>query len=116
MTANGWNTDQLLADMANELDQPACSWGTGHNALEGCPYQNTVPGVTGITSLYTQLRNRNRCNHNDYQNIGVNGGDIASAYDQVTALKRSGNDQPALVWLAMIGFAKSSLPVYRKRN
>jgi acyloxyacyl hydrolase len=104
VTADGWNMDQLLADAANELDQPACSWGTGHNAPEACPYQNPVPGISGITSLYSQLRERNRCNHNDFQNIGVNGADIGSSYDQVTAMKRSGpDDHPALVWLAMIG-------------
>lgn len=104
MTADGWNIDQLLQDAENELDQPACSWGTGHNALEECPYQETVPGVNGIISLYTQLRNRNRCNHNDYQNIGVNGGDIQSSYEQILAMSRSQElDQPALVWLAMIG-------------
>ena len=96
--------DQLLADAANELDQPACSWGTGHNAPEDCPYQEPVPGVEGVISLYSQLRDRNRCNHNDFQNIGVNGADIQSSYDQVKAMARDrDHDQPLLLWLAMIG-------------
>lgn len=96
--------DQLLEDAENELDQPGCSWGTGHLKPEECPYQSTVPGVSGVISLYSQLRDRNRCNNNDYQNIGVNGADIQSSYDQIKAMARDRDlDQPVLLWLAMIG-------------
>lgn len=64
ITANGWNLDQFLQVAMDELDFPMCSWGTGHVTPEECPIQTPVPGVTGVTSLYTQLRQRNRCNHN----------------------------------------------------
>jgi len=105
LTANGWNMNQLLEDAENELDKPMCSWGTGHVKPEDCPYMNPVPGVENeIISLYTQLRNRNRCNHNDFQNIGVNGARITSSMKLVDSMGRDQTvDQPALVWLALIG-------------
>jgi acyloxyacyl hydrolase len=104
LTANGWNVDQLLPDAMNELDFPHCSWGTGHAVPEECPYQAAVPGVNGVLSLYTQLRDRNRCNTNDFQNIGVNGARMTSSMQLVNALARDPqNDKPLLVWLALIG-------------
>ena len=35
------------------------------------PYPNVNHGPTD--SIYLRLRDRNRCNHRDYQNIAVNG-------------------------------------------
>jgi hypothetical protein len=64
ITADGWNLDQFVPVAMNELDFPMCSWGTGHVTPEECPFQTPVPGVSGVVSLYTQMRNRNRCNHN----------------------------------------------------
>lgn len=64
ITADGWNMDQLVPTAMNELDFPMCSWGTGHVTPEECPYQTPVPGVEGVVSIYTMMRNRNRCNHN----------------------------------------------------
>lgn len=105
LTAQNWNLDQLLPDAENELDQPHCSWGTGHATPEQCPYQHPVPGLENqVTSLYTQLRARNRCNHNDYQNIGVNGARMTSSMQLVNAMARDqANDNPLLIWLALIG-------------
>ena len=64
--ANGFNLDGLEPTLADEMDFPACSWSTGH-VLDAtkCPYQDTVPGLAQgeITSLYSQLRGRNRCPH-----------------------------------------------------
>lgn len=104
VTAQGWNFDQLLPDAMNELDMPMCSWGTGHVTPEECPYQHPVPGVDGVVSLYTQLRERNRCVHNDFQNIGVNGARITSSMKLVNSLARDPTlDQPVTLWLALIG-------------
>jgi hypothetical protein len=105
LTADNWNLDQFLPDIENEIDQPHCSWGTGHVTPELCPYQYPIPGIEGVvTSLYTQLRARNRCNHNDFQNIGVNGARITSSMQLVKAMARDQqNDHPLLVWLALIG-------------
>lgn len=104
ITAQGWTMDQILVDAENELDQPHCSWGTGHVVPEDCPYQHAIPGIDGVLSLYTQLRQRNRCNHNDFQNIGVNGARITSSMQLVDAMARDpANDHPLLVYLALIG-------------
>ncbi len=50
------------------------------------------------------MRARNRCNHNDFQNIGVNGARVTSSMQLVDALARDQvNDNPLLVYLALIG-------------
>jgi len=107
LTAQGWNLNQLIPDALNEIDVPHCSWGTGHVAsLKDCPYQYPIPGMEAnqILSLYSQLRQRNRCNHNDFQNIGVNGARVTSSMQLVNALARDPlNDLPLLVYFALIG-------------
>ena len=105
LTANGWNFDQFLQDAENELDQPQCSWGTGHVTPEECPYMAPVPGIENqIISLYTQMRDRNRCNANDFQNIGVNGARMTNSQKLVDAMGRNPTlDYPATVWLSLIG-------------
>ena len=105
MTAQGWNIDGIVKFAENEMDFPQCSWGTGHETdLEKCPFQDEVPGVTGVTSLYSQLRERNRCNHNDYQNIGVNGARMTSSDGLVEAVaRRQEVDHPVLLWMSLIG-------------
>ena len=53
---------------------------------------------------YMQMRARNRCNHRDYQNIGVNGARITASLPLVESLARSADaDHPLLVVLALIG-------------
>lgn len=114
LTAKGWNLNQFLADAEDELDKPHCSWGTGHVAAEECPYQARAIQVKssaakqssydGVLSLYSQLRERNRCNHNDFQNVGVNGARVTSSLGLVDALARSPeNDHPVMLWLSLIG-------------
>jgi len=106
VTADGWNLHGALKIAEDEIDFPHCSWGTGHADLTRCPFQDEVPGVSGpsATSLYSQLRDRNRCNHNDYQNIGVNGARMTSSLPLVNSMARRAQvDQPALVWLSLIG-------------
>jgi len=105
MTAQGWNLNGFKEDALDELDFPHCSWGTGHASLEECPYQDSVADPNaGILSLYTQLRDRNRCNHNDFQNIGVNGARMTSSMGLVEAMARGPElDQPVLVWLTLLG-------------
>ena len=104
VTARGWNLDGLLQVAENEIDSPMCSWGTGHVEPELCPYQQEVPGVTGVTSLYLKMLQRNRCSANDFQNIGVNGARMTSSQQLVDAMARDAQyDKPALVWLSLIG-------------
>ena len=84
-----------------------CSWGTAHvDSAEKCPFQDPVPGLADgqIVSLYTQLRGRNRCMNQDFQNIGVNGARITSSDGLVDAMARNQQtDAPALVWLTLLG-------------
>jgi hypothetical protein len=105
VTAQGWNLNGFLPLALDEIDVPHCSWGTGHSTLEQCPHQMPIPNLDDqILSIYTQLRNRNRCNHNDYQNIGVNGARVTSSDKLVSAMARQQTvDKPALVWFALIG-------------
>ncbi len=53
----------------NEFDWPHMSASTGYTNI-------TWEIVDGpVDSVYLRLRERNRCNHRDYQNICVNGAD-----------------------------------------
>jgi len=105
LTADGWNVDGFMKMAEDELDFPMCSWGTAHvDSLEKCPFQDEVPGVTGVLSIYSQLRDRNRCNHNDFQNIGVNGARMTSSSGLVDALSRRPEvDHPVMLWMSLIG-------------
>jgi acyloxyacyl hydrolase len=52
------------------------------------------------------MRERNLCNHRDYQNIGVNGGrtsNMAPPDGIISALQRTKADAPANVFYALIG-------------
>lgn len=103
LTADGWNLDQLVPDAMDELDVPQCSWGTGHVNPTECPLQKAVAGVSGVTSIYSHLRSKNRCNNNDFQNIGVNGARMPSAMGLINAMARVPSDKPVLLWLSLIG-------------
>lgn len=104
ITAQGWNLNGLVPVLANEFDFPQCSWGSGHVAPESCPYQYPIDGLNGIYSLYSQMLDRNRCNRNDYQNIGVNGAKVVTSEGLVDALARQPTvDKPVTVWLSLIG-------------
>ena len=96
----------LFDVVSNEVDYPMCSSTTGHGDPARCP---AVANYT-MTSLYMKLRERNRCVHRDYQNIGVNGARSGSMMPSdkgdgiITTMQRSqGGDQPALVMYALIG-------------
>ena len=59
----------FIRNLENELDFPMLSWSTGHRRTE-----EYAPDVDGpVDSIYMRMRQNNLCNHNDYQNIGVNG-------------------------------------------
>jgi len=84
--------------LANELDWPHRSWGTG--------FKNDSTGDDSgpLESIYLQLRSRNLCNHRDFQNIGVNGARSGSMVDIVKSMARNQKtDYPATVFYALIG-------------
>eukprot|EP00043_Microstomoeca_roanoka_P000402 m.27633 g.27633 ORF g.27633 m.27633 type:complete len:573 (-) comp10289_c1_seq1:105-1823(-) len=91
----------IATALENEFDWPMLSSGTG--------FQNTTqwyPDVTGRSnSTYQVMRERNRCIHRDFQNIGVNGARAGSMNDSIVfSMKRSQTgDYPALVMYALIG-------------
>ncbi|CAH1779026.1 unnamed protein product [Owenia fusiformis] len=84
--------------LENELDWPHLSGTTG--------FMNDTTGrIEGSTdSIYLQMRKRNRCNHRDYQNLGVNGGRSGSTLNNENALARDKlKDNPLLVFYALVG-------------
>lgn len=93
----------LISVLEDEADWPQCSWGTGYDADANCP-----PAMMGkhVDSLMLRLRERNLCNHRDFQNIGVNGARTGAMAPPgiVNAMhQRNGTDHPALVVYALVG-------------
>jgi acyloxyacyl hydrolase len=83
----------LLPRVADELDLPQESAYTGHT-------NTTYP----THSIYKKLRKWNLCNNNDFQNLGVNGGDSGNTWGNIKALHRDQkNDHPVLFFLELIG-------------
>lgn len=91
--------DDLLYVVSNEGDWPHLSGTTGH--------ENDTTGLSpgSVDSIYFRLFERNRCNHRDFQNIGVNGARVGSmANNIVLSMARDQKmDQPAVVFHALVG-------------
>eukprot|EP01113_Clastostelium_recurvatum_P042131 TRINITY_DN67_c0_g1_i2.p1 TRINITY_DN67_c0_g1~~TRINITY_DN67_c0_g1_i2.p1 ORF type:complete len:586 (+),score=98.87 TRINITY_DN67_c0_g1_i2:57-1814(+) len=91
---NGTYSD-LLYVLLNEFDWPERSATTG--------FENSTKDYQ-VESLYLNLRQRNLCNHRDYQNLGVNGarvGDINST--NIRALARRPSDEPVILLYEAVG-------------
>ena len=83
----------------NEFDWPMLSTATGYK-------NSTWDVITGpVDSLYLRLRELNRCNHRDYQNIGVNGDDSEQMSTQTmyTVARNKSTDHPLFILLALLG-------------
>eukprot|EP01027_Heterolobosea_sp_BB2_P014562 GEZU01020901.1.p1 GENE.GEZU01020901.1~~GEZU01020901.1.p1 ORF type:complete len:330 (-),score=104.82 GEZU01020901.1:393-1382(-) len=99
LTAADINTttyDNLLPTLENEFDWPQKSWGTGWVAsTKDSP----------VNSFYLQMRNRNRCMHRDYQNLGVNGDRADTLYYNVikSLARNQQTDAPLLVIFELVG-------------
>lgn len=79
----------ILVRVADELDLPHESAYTSHTNTSEVSH-----------SIYKYLRGWNLCNNNDYQNLGVNGGDSGNTWGNIKALKRNQkNDHPMLVFM-----------------
>ncbi|EFA78313.1 acyloxyacyl hydrolase [Heterostelium album PN500] len=86
----------MMATLENELDWPERSSYTGWNT-------NSSAGP--VDSIYLRLLERNRCNHRDYQNAGVNGarsGNVANGNIQSIS-RHQQTDNPVLLFLELIG-------------
>jgi len=91
----------LLELVQDEADWPHCSWGTGFASDEECP-----PSPLHVDSLMLRFRSRNRCNHRDFQNIGVNGArtsNVKPPNGNIISMKPRTGDQPALVIFSLLG-------------
>lgn len=86
-----WNKrtfDRLQHNLENEFDVPNESSGTG--------YESSMNGH----SFYLKLLNRNRCNRNDYQNLGVNGASSRDSMPNMLAIARKQRkDNPVSIYL-----------------
>jgi acyloxyacyl hydrolase len=93
-TINKDTYNNLIDVLLNEADWPQLSGWTG--------WENSTEKVE-VKSIYKQMVERNRCNHRDFQNLGVNGGDSESAFGNSKAIGRTPSDHPSLVFLELIG-------------
>ncbi|XP_069469364.1 acyloxyacyl hydrolase [Ambystoma mexicanum] len=81
--------------VSNELNWPHYSAHTGFE-------DSKIGGWTD--SIYLRLRNRNRCNHRDYQNLSKNGGDSSNLLNFLKSMARKqAFDKPAVVVYELIG-------------
>lgn len=88
-------TDPLL----DELDWPQLGFGIG---FMNSTYPVLVKGITD--SIYLRLRERNRCNHRDYQNLCRNGDSSFDAPHTANLISRNATtDKPALVIFGVVG-------------
>ncbi|RNF11856.1 GPI inositol deacylase precursor [Trypanosoma rangeli] len=85
----------------NRFDWPMLSAITGF--AHASDYKPNRKGP--MKSLYNELVKRNKCNHRDYQNLGVNGATTArlSEMMDVVARNRTESVKPAILFFAMIG-------------
>nr|KAG5708000.1 hypothetical protein BaRGS_025138 [Batillaria attramentaria] len=86
--------------LENEIDWPELSTATALG------FNNWTEVIRGpIDSLYLRLRQVNRCNHRDYQNIAVNGARSSSMDNPImeSLARIQGKDQPLVVVYALVG-------------
>ena len=92
----------LFFILENEFDWPMLSSTTAYRNSTSA-WQRDISGK--VDSGYLRLHEINRCNHRDYQNIGVNGARSSAMADNIVkSFSRHGTkDNPVLVTFALIG-------------
>eukprot|EP01138_Halocafeteria_seosinensis_P012844 gb/GECG01013120.1/.p1 GENE.gb/GECG01013120.1/~~gb/GECG01013120.1/.p1 ORF type:complete len:614 (+),score=54.85 gb/GECG01013120.1/:1-1842(+) len=100
--------DSYLHMALNELDWPQCSWVTGFEPENATALNTSTCEASHLPmiSVYERFRQRNRCNHRDFQNIAVNGARTTSMYDSgiVEGIARNEKtDRPMVVFYALVG-------------
>ena len=110
LTAKTFNNDTFanaLDILADEIDYPACSWGTGWWNPDKCPEFNEQQAP--YKPLVQRFHERNRCNFRDFQNIGVNGASTQNVNPNVkegniySIQRNATTDAPALLIHSLIG-------------
>eukprot|EP01013_Petalomonas_cantuscygni_P016229 TRINITY_DN33196_c0_g1_i1.p1 TRINITY_DN33196_c0_g1~~TRINITY_DN33196_c0_g1_i1.p1 ORF type:complete len:571 (+),score=135.24 TRINITY_DN33196_c0_g1_i1:136-1848(+) len=93
-----------MSILEDEMDWPAMSRDTGHIGNGTVVYRPTPPGP--VDSNYQRLRERNRCNHRDYQLLAWNGarvGSVAKVLMSNVSVHRRSTDHPAMVFYSLVG-------------
>lgn len=90
----------LMLVLENEFDWPMMSLTTG---FMNSSWPHSISGK--VDSTYTRLLDLNRCNHRDYQNIGVNGARASAMAKEIvqTFARRGVTDNPVFLTLSLIG-------------
>lgn len=98
---NGDTYSNLPMIAENEFDWPMLSFMTGYASAS--TWAKDIQGPT--QSIYLKMRDLNRCNHRDYQNIGVNGARASSMKDSImkSFARHKNFDKPVLVMIELIG-------------
>jgi len=99
----GPTTFQNILDpfLEDEFDWPQKNWAGGHT---NNTYNGDIPGP--LDSIYLRMRQRNLCNHRDYQTLAVNGARSGSVYSgniTESLARHSTIDFPVLLFYALIG-------------
>lgn len=86
--------------VSNEGNWPDVGFATGFRGSSPMP-----PLLTGaVDSIYLRLRERNLCNHRDYQNLARNGAESNDTLQYMRSLSRlKEEDHPAIVFYSLIG-------------
>eukprot|EP01100_Stratorugosa_tubuloviscum_P002210 TRINITY_DN1504_c0_g3_i1.p1 TRINITY_DN1504_c0_g3~~TRINITY_DN1504_c0_g3_i1.p1 ORF type:complete len:593 (-),score=260.92 TRINITY_DN1504_c0_g3_i1:118-1896(-) len=97
---NSTTYSNVIEIAENEGDWPHMSSTTGftNSSWIGHP-------IGPVSSIYLHMRERNRCMHRDYQNIGVNGARTSSMASNImfSFARDQQNDNPVLLTYALIG-------------
>ncbi|XP_023330125.1 acyloxyacyl hydrolase isoform X2 [Eurytemora carolleeae] len=88
----------LTEVITNEGDWPHLGFATG---FRNSSMPDLIHGK--VDSIYLRLRERNLCNHRDYQNLARNGANSTDTLFYIQALNQSRRDLPAIVFYALIG-------------
>ena len=90
----------LFLVLENEFDWPMMSSVTG---FMNSSWPHSISGK--VDSSYTRLLELNRCNHRDYQNIGVNGARASAMAKEIvqTFSRRGPSDNPVFLTLSLVG-------------
>ena len=87
--------------VTNELDWPQLSMTTGH--YNASRWSHAIDGP--MDSIYQRFLDLNRCNHRDFQNIGVNGARSTSMAEHIVAslARHTEDDQPVMMIFELVG-------------
>lgn len=96
-TINSSTYSNFFSVLADEFDFPQNS---AYTAWGPTPPGSKIP----LQSIYKEVVRRNKCNHRNYQNLAVNGGDSynVQVYQLSAALNQT-RDHPMLMFLELLG-------------